>query len=523
MKGAQVKTNEQKQQAQVKAKNIFSRLWQGVRRIIRGYNHRMKKVYSPAAAALTGTAIVLVMAVVTLFITPFVGVADDGSLNDILLSTGLGYRADDLKTPTGAYATRVFLHSTEKTGGMSAHLMMIRAAMWLDDQFTHDLLFDVRFLALLYVILYLPAVFLVLRGIVARVKAASEATFLVILGAAILGDAGMTAYFNSLYPEAMWQILLMYCMGFCLALQHGKETWTYVGLLGLAAAGSAVSLVEAHCAAVGLVLTFFCIRQIMMEDKTRQTSVMAGVAAIVIFICAVLSAVGGVSRFTETSKMHAMTNGVLLRSQDPAKTLEEFDIDPRFETLTDTSAYADYPYTLSGNPEIQRDFLSRYTTIDIIIHYVRDPLAYIGLLELGTRAAFQTARAYVGNYESATGLPERARNPLLTFYSNFKGNTLPQTLGFLVILFAVYWGLFRRRRGLQHFVTHWTLRERQIMLDTFLCLLFIGIADISAIVFMSGTAELERYQTLYGVCVDGLLLMFISEILHRLNILGSEE
>ena len=60
------------------------------------------------------------------------------------------------------------------------------------------------------------------------------------------------------------------------------------------------------------------------------------------------------------------------------------------------------------------------------------------------------------------------------------------------------------------------------MLDTFLCLLGIGIADITAVIFLSGSAELERYQMLYGICIDGVLMLFISEILHRTNILASE-
>ena len=111
------------------------------------YNRRMGKLYSPDLAALTGAALVLVMAAFTLFIPPFVGVADDGSLNDILLGSGLGYRGQDLVYPTGAYFVRVYLHSTYLPEGISAHRLLIRFAMWVDDQFTHDNLFDLRFLA----------------------------------------------------------------------------------------------------------------------------------------------------------------------------------------------------------------------------------------------------------------------------------------------------------------------------------------------------------------------------------------
>ncbi len=495
----------------------------GVRHLFGEYNHRMSKLYSPSLAALTGMVLVMVMIAFTLFIPPFSGVADDGSLSDILLGTGLGYRGQDLTFPTGAYFIRVYLHSTYLPQGISVHRLIIRFAMWLDDQFTHDNMFDIRFLALVYALLYLPAVYLTMRGIAARVKVAAEATFLVIIGALILGDAAMVSYFNSLYPEALWQVCGVYCFGFSLALQHKEPGWTQLGLVGLLAAGSALVLTESHCAAVGMVLTVFFARQIMMEDRTVQISLIASVSAAVILIVSVVGATAGTDRFSDASKLHAMTNGVLLRAEDPEKTLEDFGIDPRFETLTDMSSYGNFPYALSGNPDIQRDFLPKYSVGSILFHYLRHPLAYFGLLELGIKAAFHPMRNYVGSFESGAGMPERAANGQLTSYSNFKANSLPQTIGFLVILAIVYWALFRRRRGLNPHQARFTFRERQIMLDTFLLLLFMGFAHLTAILALSGTAEMERYQMLCGICIDGMLLLFVAEILHRLHIFSAED
>lgn len=494
-----------------------------LRKAVREYNHRLSRIYSPRIAALTGTVLVAVIAVLILFIQPIVGMADDGSLNDVLLGTGLGYRPDDFARPVGAYFVRLYVHSTYQPQGISAHRLLIRGAIWLDDLFTHDNLFDIRFLALLYLILYLPAVYLVLRGVAARVKVAAEATFLVILGALILGDGAVLCYFNSLYPDAFCQVFLTYCLGFCLALQHEKGAWTQAGLFGLAIAGSLLTLTESHCAAAGVVLAVFSARQIFMAERTQQTAVMAGVCTVVLMIASLTSATAASSRFTETSKLHSVTNGILLRSDNPGQTLQELNIDPRFETITDMSSYLVYPYATSGTAEIKRDFLSRYSLGSVWFYYARHPFVYASLLELGTRAAFSQARNYVSNYEFSQGAPAQAKNQFMTYYSNFKSDSLPRTFGFLVILLIIYLVLFRHRRGLQHFVLRWTERERQIMLDTFLCLLAIGIADITGVICQSGTAELERYQMLYSACVDGILLLFMAEILHRLNILSVEE
>ena len=495
--------------------------WLG--KAVRRYNHTLSNIYSPNLVAATGAGIVLILCLITLFLPPYVGVADDGSLQKIMIGAGLGYRRIDLAYPTGAYFVRVYLHSADLPESISTHRLLIRTAMWLDDLFTRDNLFDVRFLALLYLLFYLPAVFLTIRGVVSRVKNPMEATFLMILCAIVLGDASYTAYFNSLYPEAMWQVFTVFCLGFCMAVQANGRGWTYTALIGLTLAGSILVLTEAHCGAAGLVLVFFCLRQIRLEDGTPDTAVLAVICAVVLAAVSVVSLTAGFSRFTETSKMHAMTNGVLLRSQNPEKTLAEFGIEPRFETLTDISGYADYPYTLSGNPELHHGFLDRYSTAAIAFYYVRHPSSLIALLEQATAAAIRTLRSYIGNYEVSLGLPERARNPLFVQYSNFKANTLPSTLGFLAILGIVYSVLFRTRKNERPEQRRWTLRERQIMLDTFFCILAMGMADMIAVIMLSGTAELERYQMLYGNCINGILLLFMAEILHHLKLVSDEE
>ena len=98
---------------------------------------------------------------------------------------------------------------------------------------------------------------------------------------------------------------------------------------------------------------------------------------------------------------------------------------------------------------------------------------------------------------------------------------MPQTLGFLLILGAIYLGLFRKKKS-QAIQDRKAFRPRQLMLDTFALMMLIGLAEMTAVVCLSGTAELERYAMLYSICIDGMILLFLAEILHRLNILSEE-
>ena len=502
-------------------RSLWRHLIRGIRKAAGWYNHRMKKVYSPTFAALTGTALAAAISIFLLFGPRFIGVADDGSLTEVMRGAGLGYRVQDLEEPVGAYALRYLVHSGRTDNGVSSHQMLIRAAMWIDDLITHDNLLDLRVLGGLCLLLYLPAVYLVLRGLCSRVRVALEATVLTVLGALVLADGAVVSYFNTLYPEAMWVIFLTYILGICLMMPSLRDGGMQGAFLALTVCGILLTMTETHCAAAGAVLALFCTRQIMMEGRNHRISITAIICAAVLATTSLYSATQGISRFTETSRLHAMTNGVLMRSRDPAETLAEFGIDERFETVTDMSAYSDYPYALSGNPEIQRDFLPRYRTWDVMAFYLRHPFDWIGMMEIGTRAAFRTARSYVGNYEKAAGLEERARNSLFTNYSEFRSGSMPQTLGFLAILGAIYLALFRKKKS-QAIQDRKVFRTRQLMLDTFGLMLLIGLAEMTAVICLSGTAELERYAMLYGICIDGMILLFLAEILHRLNILSEE-
>lgn len=502
----------------------FRAIWQKGRNWFRQaagwYNLRMKRIYSPFTAAITGTLIVAVIGMILLFGPRFIGVADDGSLSGIMEYAGLGYRSQDLEDPMGAYAVRFLLHSGGQGQGISSHQLIIRLAVGIDNLLSHDNYFDLRVLGGIYLLLYLPAVFLVLRGLCSRVNVALEATALTLVGALILGDATYLSYFNTLYPEAMWIIFLTYLLGLGMMIPHLRNGGIQGCLMAFTACGILLIMTEGHCAAPGIILTLFCMRQIKMEGATHQIAVTAAICGAILLTASVFSGADGVTRFTESSKIHAMTNGVLTRSRNPEQTLAEFGIDARFETMADMSAYEDYPYATAGNPEIQRDFLSRYETGNIVLHYFRHPLEFLGMAELGTRAAFATGRSYVGTYEKSAGRKSRERNQLFTVYSRFRSNSMPHTLGFLAIIGGAYLVLFRKKRANLVYANRRVYRIRQMMLDTFAMLPLIGIADVAAVICLSGTVELERYAMLFGICIDGMILMFLAEILHRLNILG---
>lgn len=497
----------------------LKRCWQFLKRLRSAYNRRMAQHYSASAVATLATAACAVCALVLLFLPRVIGVADDGSLAPILQSLGLSYRAADAAQPVGAYFVRVYSRGAALSdAGVSTHLLLVRAAMWLDDLFTGDSLFDVRFLAALYVLLYLLAVWLLVRQLALRVRYASEGTVIGMAAVLLFADVAYLAYFNSLYPEPVWMIGLLYCAAACLSLQRPQEKMDPLRFLLLAFAGIALVLCENHCAVIGFVLALFCLKQTAMAEASFPSRTMAWVAAAVLITAGILSLMQCSTRFTQNSQLNAMTSGVLMESTEPAKTLEEFGIDPRFETLADFSCYEDYPYALAGNPELASDFYPYCSTPRLLLYYARHPSSMAALLELGVRSAFSMRRDYCGNYEASAGMPECGQTLLFSLASNFKSRSAPKTIGYLIVLSVAYAVLLNRRnaRALPR-------RQRSVALDTFAAFLALGLMHMMTVILYSGSSELGRYCLPLSVCIDFVTLLVLTEALHRLNLLETEE
>lgn len=496
----------------------FKSLWLRIKGLRNAYNRRMAQRYSASGVATIAAAVCFAVAVILLFLPRSVGVADDGALYTVMQKVGLSYRAADAQQPTGAYFVRFYERTVPAINtGFSTHLLLIRMAMGLDNLFTPDNLFDVHFLAFLYLCLYLPAVWLLVKQAALRVKYASEGTVIGVAAVLLFSDVAYLSYFNSLYPEALWFIGLLYCCGLCLSLQIPERRDT-ARLVLLAIFGVGLALCEQHCAILGFALAVFCLRQIKMDGVERPTRVVAVLSAAFLILASCGSLISGNSRFSQDSKFNAMTSGVLLESTNPEKTLAEFGIEARFETLADTSSYSTYPITEADNPEFRHGFYDKYSTPRLLLYYAQHPASAGMLLELGVRAAFDVRRDYCGNYELSTGMPARGRTPLFALASNFRVRSAPKTLGYLLAL-AILYGILLAKWNTRQM----PVRARTVAFDTFWVIMAAGLAHTFYIILRSGTSELSRYCLIFSVCIDLVTLLAIAEVLHRLNVLETEE
>lgn len=458
----------------------------------------------------------LLLLVVMLFVPPYLGMSDDGSFAERINQEGIYHREDTRENLYFNYYTRDYLSLAPESGflsGMTGLRALILAAKWLDGIFTRDSIFDLRFLALLYVLLYIPAIVLLVKQAAYRAKTFTESVVIGLAGVMIFADVSYITYFSSFYTEPLVFVSVLFCIGAALALQQERHNPFY--LILYTAFGIILTAVENKYAIAGLFFGILGVRFVFIDKKPLWR---AGciTAVLLLFLSVMFSAAYAPTSFTQSGKYHAMTRGVLLQSTDPEKTLREFGIDSSYSILADTSGNEQYPLLNTENKDLAQGFYDKYNSAEIAYYYLRHPGALVAMLDISVKAAFNIRRDYSGNYEKTAGLPKQAKSLFWSLWSSFKSKSIPKTIGFLIVLLVAIVLLFRQKSA----GSDDSYRQRStIPLAAMLVMFFIGVSNAVITIVNSGDAEMTQNLFLFGVSLDLIIYLSFSEVLHRLKIL----
>ncbi len=483
-------------------------------------NKKMESRYSPGVIALVVMCFSLVLLILMLFVPNYLGVADDGSISKIMNGAGVSYLQSDVDEIYNNYFVRVYsnvLTDYQKaSGNLSSHILIIRVAVALDNLITRDKYFDIRFLGLIYGILYAPALWLLVRQACARVKKFSEGVVIGAFGVFIFADVSYITYFNSFYPEALWFVIFLYCIGAGLAFQEQNTAGKDVALLCLLMfSGLVLISSRQQSAVIGIIVAVYILKLMFIRRHWLWVALCIIMSTFLTF-ASLLCMLKLESDFDERSKFHAMTRGVLFQSSNPADTLEEFGIESSYEMLTDASSYDFLPFVQAENVDVLEDgFYQKYTIQDIAVYYVRHPGKMLAMLDVAVKASFSIRRSYCGNYEISVGLPEKAKSLFWSGWSTFKSQSAPKTVGYLILLVVGIILLYGKSYNLRPEKN----RRSTVILDTLIVVLFVCLSQAIIAIVNSGDAELTQHCFLMGMGIDIISYFVLAEVLHKLNIL----
>ena len=180
-------------------------------------NNRMEGKYSSRLIAVGTTALASFLMIIMLFVPNYLGVAGDQNVGRVMNAAGVYYTDTEMGNIYNNYFVRTYSNVLvgQETADefLNSQVLLVRIAVFVDNIFTGDRVFDIRFLALLYGLLYIPALYVLVKQACSRVKKFSEGIVIGFVGVLMFADVAYITYFNSFYPEALWFVSLMYCVG----------------------------------------------------------------------------------------------------------------------------------------------------------------------------------------------------------------------------------------------------------------------------------------------------------------------
>lgn len=487
--------------------------WSKLKSVRFRINRLMSGKSSDKMMALLVTLVSMIIMIIALFIPPYIGVANDGTVSETMRTVGLDYISDSVGDNYNNYFVRTYKNVYANRGSVTVHTLFVRFARFVDYIITGDAEFDVRFLAIIYVLLYIPAIFILVNSALKRLSYFTEKTVVSVLSVMVFADISLISYFNSLYAEPIVLIGLTYMIGSAMSLQYStKYNSGYIIIFTVWAA--ILGFTRRHLIIITFIAALFII--LLLKLKLTMHSAVIPVISCVLLAMSLIAYTVMPNDFTDTSKIHSMTRGVLLQSSNPEKTLSEFGIDGSYAILADVSLYDLLPITDEENPLMHEQFIDKYSSIDVLLHYMRHPGAFISMLDIGVKSSFNLNRTFCGNYEKSTGMPPRAQSVFWSAYSIYKVRSAPKTIGYLVLMIAAYIMLSGKRVFSVRDVPD---RFHYIYFVVMTFVVLVGVVDISYIIIHSGDAQLQQFNFALGICMDFLFYFVLTEILYKLNIL----
>lgn len=469
---------------------------------------RLLSRVSPAALSAGG---VLLIAVMALFVPPYVGMADNGDFFRVLYGNGLYITDPDYDSKYLGYFVKDYgiLQYYNENGSslFTSQSLFIDAAMWLNKLFYSQETFDLRFMAAVYTLLYTGAVYLFVEGLTWKTprKYGYPVALLAIF---MFGDTAYTAYFNSFYSESVSIVTVLYIAAAVLLLCRGRyNDYVMIGLFMVCALLLTTS--KQQNAPVGILLAVGGTALLFLR-KGRTFRALSSVMLALLVAAGICTYVLIPKEFVNINQYHAMTRGILLHSSDPEQTLGQFGINKQFAILKDSIYYDPYTTADVDSEMLEERFFSKYNFLTVSLYYVTHPGQMGSMLDLAAENAFAIRPAAMGNYEEQAGKPYGAQTIFFSGYSILKQALSPKTFGFIMIWFLVVAGLY-----MPSFIK--AVQERRprdaLKLPFLITMVAVGLSGIAVSIIGAGDADLAKHEFLFTLSFDVVTFIFLSDVI----------
>ena len=456
-----------------------------------------KKLYLVGPiVAVVATAVILT---ITLFVSPYVGMEDNGDFSRVIYNEGLFDLQENSELLYNGYFIKEYgiinYYNEYSHTVYTSQFLFIQPAIWLDKLFTgNDDVFDLRFLGFVMMIYFLIVLYFFADYLTHKLSLVSS---LIITASCIFvfADTGYIAYLNSFYAEPVAYVSLMACITCALLYADGRYN-KYTVLAGFVINGAILTFSKQQFAPIGALLSIMGLL-FYLKAQGRLFKWLIAISSAALLLAGIFNYLLISAEFTNINMFHSMTRGALMTSDNPPETLESFGIDDQYELLNKNIYFDRYPVIHSEDDMLQENFYSKYNIFSIMKYYVQNPNSFFEMLKFGALNAYRI-RPEIGTYEYSAGYPPNTLAQTFSLYSNAKSNYTPKTTGFIIIWTILGLALLYKKRMKQMII---------------LGLIIIGYSQIVVSIIGAGDADFAKHVFLYNVAYDMVNVILLAHVI----------
>lgn len=457
----------------------------------------------------------------TLFIYPIVGKCDNGDFARLYIYGGLGDLAGNYKdmydrTVHVKYALVslgfLFPFGVNWVSG-TIFLKLAEMISFLSGGLRSGL-FDIRYLAFVYCILFLTGIFLILKNKFFSPIIKILCGIYIIL---FFTDASYIDYFNSFFGEAGTIVFFFLFIGtFLLLIQKENPRMKYFIYFFISSACFLTSKSQQLPLLPFMLLIYAALYHYYSDKKIRKCITVS--TLIVILLCGVTYF--SIDKFTNNNNIYqSVFFGVLSGSDTPEKDIQELGVDSKFAVFKEKSFYDRSGKNDPQGEEMQKGFYSKVSLTKVLGFYLKHIDRLWSKIVTSANYAYGISPLSKANFPKGQFAADKPANhfrlDLVIKFPELHHNIIVYAL-FSIVYLTI---------SIFYFVNY---KERKIRL-TALMLLFILIAGTSQLVLpviCSGQGDFIKHLFLISLTYDamaGIAIFWAINIIRKVFFIYSKE
>lgn len=463
----------------------------------------------------------LLISITTLVIPPVIGMADNGKFYNIINGNDLYSLSNNEEDIYFGYFNKeygIFKYNNETEKKLIAtQSIFIRSAVFIDKLITKDYVFDIRVLGFIYILISSFGVYFLTKALTKDIYNLKYKILMILLINIIFSDTAYLAYYNSFYEEGACISCFLFSIGILLYMcKYNKFNIYNMILFGIFT--FLLIGVKENLLLIG-VLSSLLVLKIIFLYKDKHIKIIPSIL-IVLFIGSSIYYYRAIKDENDYSnKYNSMTRGVLLNEENSDKILSSFNIYNQYSILKNESFFEEIPMINPYNERLLDNFYSKYSYIDIIKFYMKNPKSFIKITSIAFKNAYSVRPNNIGNYEKSVGKAYGEKSYFFALWSSFKKEVIPNGLGISLIyifMFLVYL--------IKEYINSMKSEDKSRVFFQYVSMyvLLIGLFQILISIIKSGDVDLVSNLFIYNITFDLIILIIISRFLRNYNSEGSE-